>query len=522
MSKPGKVLRNLCKKLGVRLTVKRGQKRVYKSVAVLKRQCANKKKKKKVVKRKRRRRFGMAPPPLLTEKAERTRNILSDVLNIPGLRKNITDYMGEMNKNKTLKKTEDNIKLIIERKNQNFPGISLVGLMVNTRFNQWGRLQYYREKIGKKLQKLGYFSNLNLEKANFNMSKIWMVSFESSNLEQAKFVESNIYRSNFKGANLKKVDFTNASAEKNNFSNCNMREANFTNANMSSCNLDRTDLRGADFTNAVLEFAIFKHADLRGADLERAVFETGINTFDSKPKFKHAIYDNSTRFPEGFNHEQHEIMHVDEWVKKIKSLYSAMNCIGGSIRDYITEEFVSRITHQIKLYEKKRNNKIEKFYKGNLNKFELRKYIMSIADNLQRKHLKILREEISRDTRKRELAYQNRIKRYKNATTKIDAFFRNKKERENEKKRKRLEKELRDRKIKMDNDLLKRKEERRMKISEKNFKNDLLKRLGGLGALGVLGGGAYLGSKYLKKKRRKRKKIRKRKRKVKKKHKSKK
>ena len=55
MSKPGKVLRNLCKKLRVRLTVKRGKKRVYKSVAVLKRQCSNKKK--KVVKR--RRRFGM-------------------------------------------------------------------------------------------------------------------------------------------------------------------------------------------------------------------------------------------------------------------------------------------------------------------------------------------------------------------------------------------------------------------------------------------------------------------------------
>jgi hypothetical protein len=59
MSKPGKVLKGLCKKLGVRLTVKRGQKRVYKSVAVLKRQCANKKKvKKKKVKRRRRRKFG--------------------------------------------------------------------------------------------------------------------------------------------------------------------------------------------------------------------------------------------------------------------------------------------------------------------------------------------------------------------------------------------------------------------------------------------------------------------------------
>ena len=64
MSKPGKVLKGLCKKLGVRLTVKRGKKRVYKSIAVLKRQCAAKKKKKKVKKKvvKRRRRFGMAPP----------------------------------------------------------------------------------------------------------------------------------------------------------------------------------------------------------------------------------------------------------------------------------------------------------------------------------------------------------------------------------------------------------------------------------------------------------------------------
>jgi len=43
MSKPGKVLKSLCKKLGVRLTVKRGKKRVYKSIKVLKKQCSKKK-----------------------------------------------------------------------------------------------------------------------------------------------------------------------------------------------------------------------------------------------------------------------------------------------------------------------------------------------------------------------------------------------------------------------------------------------------------------------------------------------
>jgi len=59
MSKPGKVLKGLCKKLGVRLTVKRGKKRVYKSVKVLKDQCKRKQKKKKKRKKvKRKRRFG--------------------------------------------------------------------------------------------------------------------------------------------------------------------------------------------------------------------------------------------------------------------------------------------------------------------------------------------------------------------------------------------------------------------------------------------------------------------------------
>ena len=62
MSKPGKVLKALCKKLRVRLTVKRGKKRVYKSITVLKAQCKRKakKKKKKKKKVKRKRKFGMS------------------------------------------------------------------------------------------------------------------------------------------------------------------------------------------------------------------------------------------------------------------------------------------------------------------------------------------------------------------------------------------------------------------------------------------------------------------------------
>ena len=84
MSKPGKVLKALCKKLGVRLTVKRGQKRVYKSVAVLKDSVKEKLKKKKKVKRKRRRKFGDVPIDRRKNrkrKAETRRR--SDLYNVP-------------------------------------------------------------------------------------------------------------------------------------------------------------------------------------------------------------------------------------------------------------------------------------------------------------------------------------------------------------------------------------------------------------------------------------------------------
>ena len=88
MSKPGKSLKGLCKRLGVRLTVKRGKKRVYKSVKVLKAQCKRKakKKKRKVVKR-RRRKFGQAPLPDDVLEA-RYRNLPMD------LQRHIARFMG--------------------------------------------------------------------------------------------------------------------------------------------------------------------------------------------------------------------------------------------------------------------------------------------------------------------------------------------------------------------------------------------------------------------------------------------
>ena len=113
MSKPGKVLKGLCKKLGVRLTVKRGKKRVYKSVAVLKRQCAAKKKKKKVKKVvKRRAKFGMGGVvgAIHQQNALRAKERVDKAMNIPGIRRKILGFMGEMNKNTVTAELEKLIK----------------------------------------------------------------------------------------------------------------------------------------------------------------------------------------------------------------------------------------------------------------------------------------------------------------------------------------------------------------------------------------------------------------------------
>ena len=99
MSKPGKVLKRMCKKLGVRLTVKRGKKRVYKSIKVLKRQCANKKKKKV----KRRRKFGKKRKQKLTKKS--FFNLISKIMSVITIGTTFYHLINDISKTKNIKKT---------------------------------------------------------------------------------------------------------------------------------------------------------------------------------------------------------------------------------------------------------------------------------------------------------------------------------------------------------------------------------------------------------------------------------
>ena len=544
MSKPGKVLKGLCKKLGVRLTVKRGKKRVYKSVAVLKAQCKRKKKKKKKVKRKvkRRRRFGtggLVGPirtlPLGYYKAkydsktgkqyctpckknpkatfddcrfnsisqciefvttphsvENPQALYNKVMTLANdsptstdnpLRRLILENMGEMNKNIALDKTEKNIKLIIKREKQSFQGISLKGLMVNTtETGELGLRQYHQRPRDKELKQKKYFDKLHLKKANFNMSKMWRVTFMKSILEQATFVESFIHKCDFSDSNLKKVDFTNAEAEGNIYSWCDMKEANFTNASIKNSNFGSSDLRGANFGSSDLRGANFYGCDLRGANFTEAVFKKGI--LDAKPKFYKAIYDNKTIFPNGFIPSEYGAIHVDDWINQVKLKYSAIKCGGDALSIlsfWNTWRENEKIRHQIKLHERKVNDEIQKFSNGKIDLFTK----FNLIRNL---------DIFCRDFNDQIYWIRGRSKEIEKqiAAIKIQALFKN------NKKAKKAEEEA-ERQARMPANL-------RKELSKQERQEALYQRIGlGVGLVGV-GGLGYLTHKLIKEQRKKKKK----------------
>ena len=291
MSKPGKVLRNICKKMGVRLTVKRGQKRVYKSIAVLKRQCKKKvkkkKKKKKVVKR--RRKFG-------TSGAGKSSNVVHMILNrlanetgqdLPNVLENNIFLSGHMNLPGEI---SDEISRYRRPPVQQFPN------------NEISRMLRDGDRVVIPSNSLieGYRRAWdpagNFRRAVFRRVKIRNSNF-SGDFENATFRRADLsdfwFHNNFQSCNFTGVDFRNSILNYSYFHTC-----NFTNANLHGADLIQThltisnftnaNLRGANLTNAHLMVADLRGADLRGADLTGTVL-----TF--------ITYDRHTKFPSNFD-----------------------------------------------------------------------------------------------------------------------------------------------------------------------------------------------------------------------------
>ena len=223
MSKPGKVLKGLCKKLGVRLTVKRGKKRVYKSVKVLKAQCKRKQKKK--VRRKRR--FGTQRALEFRKESyeDLTRIGLPDglvrkILLIshmtipPQLGTSIRDSGGLLG---MYRRQMEDASIPLNRQalrdyNRNLRGG--VGIADNEYYNTISN--FNRDYINKDLTGVD-FSGLRIPMMNFTNT-----NFTDADLSNTRH-SSNLYRNcNFQRANLQGASFQNS-----NFIGCNFEGATY-------------------------------------------------------------------------------------------------------------------------------------------------------------------------------------------------------------------------------------------------------------------------------------------------------
>jgi uncharacterized protein YjbI with pentapeptide repeats len=362
MSKPGKVLRNLCKRLGVRLTVKRGKKRVYKSVAVLKMQCANKKKKvKKVVKRKRR--FGMAPPPIAFLKALEEKKVQEELYrNIEnklgggkheGIGRKISEHYTNILREENIKKMKSNVQQIIQSLEEgrvvSAPGAYLRGANLkeailrrrnpNRIIIQWTNIE------GTILRNVDetILWNLPIEVSNVLYAHLSGADFNGANLEGANLEEIHFHRVNFNGANLKGANMIHCDIMGCSFVGANLQEVNLNSsilqndslnylpiganlegvdlkgASIAYASLSRINLRGADLKGANLQGTNIWYSDLRGVNLEGANLNNtdlrgsnleGANLkgadlrrakYSDATNFEGATYDQYTKFPRGFN-----------------------------------------------------------------------------------------------------------------------------------------------------------------------------------------------------------------------------
>ena len=311
MSKPGKVLKGLCKKLGVRLTVKRGQKRVYKSVKVLKRQCANKK-----VVRRRRRNFGMAPnvptqkhvdqvyKKLLKQKSSNQKYFKKNSLVTMTINE-IIDQLDDTSFEKFKNDFEDLIVNIKKAYGNNFP-YELLKEPYNSKIKEMV------VKAAKDYQNSYNFKGVDLE--GLDMSEYDMnteyLRFNKINLEGVNLEGADLRGHIFKGTNLTGANLKNSEIGAE-FPNAILIGAILDGANLRYGNFERADLRGADLKNIkVNDLTSFNRTNLQGADLRGVDLRNIQVIWDArKPNFEGAIYNDR---PITINGKQYEKTYLPE------------------------------------------------------------------------------------------------------------------------------------------------------------------------------------------------------------------
>lgn len=142
-----------------------------------------------------------------------------------------------------------------------------------------------------------FFQKANMEKANLNFATLNKATLNKVNLQDAILAFATCRETNFSNANLQNADFSNANLTKTKFINANLSYANLSNTISETANYS-----GANLSNANLQYAKFYGANFSGANLENIDLST--------VRFNRVEYDDSTKFPEGFDPKSKDMINL--------------------------------------------------------------------------------------------------------------------------------------------------------------------------------------------------------------------
>ncbi len=168
-----------------------------------------------------------------------------------------------------------------------------VGLKELSRLRQAGAIET------KRINEITY-SGLDMKDAKLEMAKLKKADLSRANLEKAALMAADLreaifVRANLLGANLLGADLQNAY----------LREANLQGAQLLGANLPWANLQEAKLQGAKLRWADLRWAKLQGANLT--------NTNLEEAKLRGAVWNDETKFPDGFDPKEHGMIHEKDW-----------------------------------------------------------------------------------------------------------------------------------------------------------------------------------------------------------------
>ncbi|MFM6503422.1 MAG: pentapeptide repeat-containing protein [Dolichospermum sp.] len=160
-----------------------------------------------------------------------------------------------------------------------------------------------------------WLEKANLNKVNLSNAKLHEVSFSNEmdkigtfdRILATRLKAANLTEANLENANLKRADLRDAKLIRANLRGVDLTEADLRKARLTGANLSGADLRGCRIRGSNFADVDFRNTNLTGTKTKL----TGVSTL------RGAIYNDETKFPEGFNPKFSQMIHeADIKIKK--------------------------------------------------------------------------------------------------------------------------------------------------------------------------------------------------------------